>query len=75
MPTVNLMEIVMIALHPNVLEKNGKKEFAVLPYDEFLKVQTILNDYADLVELRDAKLYEKGAPTKSLLEAREELDI
>ena len=52
-----------------------KKEFAVLPYDEFLKVQTALNDYADLMDLRDAKLYEKDAPTKSLMEVREELEI
>ncbi len=65
----------MIALHPNVLKKNGKKEFAVLPYEEFLKVQTALNDYADLMDLRDAKLYEKDAATKNLLEVREELGI
>ncbi|MDA3925856.1 MAG: type II toxin-antitoxin system Phd/YefM family antitoxin [Kiritimatiellae bacterium] len=65
----------MIALHPNVLKKNGKKEFAVLPYEEFLKVQTALNDYADLMDLRDAKLYEKDSATKSLLEVREELGI
>ncbi len=29
----------MIKLHPEFLTKNGKKEFAVLSYEEFLKIQ------------------------------------
>ena len=29
----------MIDLHPEFLTKNGQKEFAVLPYKEFLKIQ------------------------------------
>jgi hypothetical protein len=38
----------MIELHPQIIEKDGKKEFAVLPYDEFVKVQEELEDYEDL---------------------------
>lgn len=34
----------MIELHPEFLTKNGKKEFAVLPYEEFLKVQELLEE-------------------------------
>ncbi|MGH8613559.1 MAG: hypothetical protein ACREYF_16470 [Gammaproteobacteria bacterium] len=37
----------MIELHPQVIEKDGKKEFAVLPYDEFVRVQEELEDYED----------------------------
>ena len=33
----------MIHLHPEFLTKNGKKEFAVLPYEEFVKLQDLLH--------------------------------
>ncbi len=65
----------MITLHPNILEQNGKKQFAVIPYDEFLKIQEELSDYEDLKELRQAKKTEKNAPTLSLEEARKELGL
>jgi hypothetical protein len=32
-------EDLMLKLHPEVLLKNGKKEFVVLPYKEFLAMQ------------------------------------
>jgi hypothetical protein len=32
----------MIELHPKILSKNGKPEFAVLPYEEFVKVRATL---------------------------------
>jgi hypothetical protein len=28
----------MVALHAQIFKKNGKKEYAILPYEEFLKV-------------------------------------
>ena len=65
----------MIALHPNILEKDGKKEFVVLPYEEFLKIQEELADYEDLRMLREAKLQEGSAPTISLSDLKKELDI
>jgi hypothetical protein len=34
----------MIQLHPEFLKKNGKREFVVLPYDEFVAVQELLED-------------------------------
>jgi PHD/YefM family antitoxin component YafN of YafNO toxin-antitoxin module len=37
------------------IEKHGKKEFAVIPYKEFLLMQEQLEDYSDLRELRKAK--------------------
>jgi PHD/YefM family antitoxin component YafN of YafNO toxin-antitoxin module len=38
----------MIELHPEFITKNGQKEFAILPYEEFLKLQEILEDLEDL---------------------------
>ena len=38
----------MLTLHPSILERDGKKAFAVLPYEEFLTIQEALNDFEDL---------------------------
>lgn len=65
----------MIELHPRILEKQGKKEFAVLPYEEFERLTEELADYDDLKELRQAKAEAEDAATISLAEAREELNI
>ena len=42
----------MIEVHPNILERDGKKEFAVLPYEEFESLMEALSDYEDLRDLR-----------------------
>ncbi len=55
-------------LHPEILTKNGRKEFAVLPYEEFLALQRWLEDLEDLVDLRVAKEAEHEAPTVPLAE-------
>ena len=34
----------MIELHPEILEKNGKKEFVILTYEEFVAIQEALED-------------------------------
>lgn len=65
----------MVKLHPNILEQNGEKQFAVIPYEEFLKLQEELSDYEDLKELRQAKEAERNAPTVTLKEAKKELGI
>lgn len=49
----------MLELHPEFLSKNGQKEFAVLPYEEFLRIQEIIEDWEDLMALRAAKESEK----------------
>jgi hypothetical protein len=64
----------MIQLNPEFLKKDGKPEFAVLSYEEFLLVQSLLGDLEDLRDLREAKAEEADAPTVSLAEARELLD-
>ncbi len=65
----------MVTLHPKILEKDGKKEFAVIPYDEFLKIQEELEDFELLKALRDAKEKEATAETISLSEAKETYKI
>ncbi len=65
----------MLTLHPSILIKNGVKEFAVLPYDGFLKMREELADYEDLRELRKAKLEQADSPTISLEEAKKELNL
>ncbi len=65
----------MITIRPKVLEKDGKKEFVILTYEEFLKIQEELEDYEDLKELRKAKLKEASSPTIDLKDAKKELGL
>ena len=62
-------------LHPEVLVKNGKKEFVVLPYEEFLAIQERLADAEDLLTLRKAKRAEGKKKSISLAEVKRELGI
>jgi len=64
------MKAVMIDLHPEILTKNGRKEFAVLPYEEFVALTEALADYEDLRDLRAAKAEEGEAQTISLHEVQ-----
>ena len=64
----------MLTLHPNILEKDGKKAFVVLPYEEFLIIQEHLHDLDDLKDLRTAKAEEGDAPTTPLASVRKELE-
>ena len=65
----------MIELHPNYLEKNGNKEFAILPYEEFKHMQDELVDYEDLRLLRDAKEKEGNSPTVQFTDVKKELGL
>lgn len=65
----------MVTLHPNILERDGKKAFAVLPYEEFVRIGEELHDFEDLKDLRAAKAEEANAPTTSLASVRKKLKI
>ena len=65
----------MLDLHPEILKKNGKSEFVVLPYEEFLAIQERLNDADDVLELRRAKAAEANEPMVSLSDAKRELGL
>ena len=55
-----------MTLHPQIIEKDGRKEFVVLPYEEFLRLQDELQDYHDLLKLRQEKTSSSDEPCKSL---------
>ncbi len=63
----------LIKLHPKYIEKKGKKEFVIISYDEFCRIEEKLTDYEDLIELRKIKKSEKNKKTKSLSEVKKEL--
>ena len=65
----------MIDLHPEFLKKDGKPEFAVLPYGEFVEIERILGDAQDLIDLREAKAAAGGTPGVDLEEARRRLGL
>jgi PHD/YefM family antitoxin component YafN of YafNO toxin-antitoxin module len=65
----------MLKLHPEILVKNGKKEFVVLPYEEFRAMQERLADAEDLLELRKAKRSERKKKSIPLAEVKRELGI
>lgn len=58
-----------------ILERDGQKAFAVLPYEEFGQIQQTLEDHEDLKVLCRAKQQEADAPTVSLEEAKKLLGV
>jgi PHD/YefM family antitoxin component YafN of YafNO toxin-antitoxin module len=60
----------MLKLHPEILMKNGKKEFVVLPYEEFQAMQERLTDADDLLALRKAKRSEGKKKSIPLAEVK-----
>ena len=60
----------MVELHAQIIKREGKNEYAVIPYEEFLRIQEKLDDYEDLRCLREAKADEKNAPTVGIDELR-----
>ena len=65
----------MIELHPEILEKDGKKEFVILPYEEFVAIQQALADAEDLAALRAAKKEEQDSPSIPLQEVVDDLGL
>ncbi|MDQ3397051.1 MAG: type II toxin-antitoxin system Phd/YefM family antitoxin [Deinococcota bacterium] len=61
-----------LELHPSFIERDGKREYAVLPYDEYLELQALIEDAQDLLSLRQAKQEDDGERV-SLAEVEERL--
>ena len=58
-----------MTLHPQIIQREGKSEFVVLPYEEFLMVQEALEDLNDLEILnqaRDEEAHEAGVPLRQV---------
>jgi hypothetical protein len=62
-------------LHPEVLKKNGRKQFVVLPYEEFVLIQERLEDAQHLLDLRRAVAGDKNEPGLSTNELRDRLGL
>jgi PHD/YefM family antitoxin component YafN of YafNO toxin-antitoxin module len=56
----------MVAIHPNILERDGQKAFVILPYEEYLMLEEELQQFEDLKQLRAAKAEQADAPTTPL---------
>lgn len=65
----------MVAIHPNILEHDGKKAFVVLPYEEFVMIEEELQELEDLKGLRAAKAEEGNASTIPLRDIKKELGL
>jgi len=65
----------MIDLHPEFLKKNGKNEFVVLPYEEFVRVQELLEDVEDILALREAKAEDGGKASVSLADLKRKFNV
>ena len=62
-----------MVVNAQIIKKNGKKEFAVVPYDEFQEMQEELASYEDLRCLRETKMAEKDAPTIGITELKKRI--
>ena len=62
-----------MSIHPQIIEKDGRKEFVVLPYEEFLQMQAEIEDYDDLRTLRDEKASASAEPTRALSDVLREI--
>ena len=62
-----------MSIHPQIIEKEGKKEYVVLPYEEFLVIKELLEDFEDLKDLLEAKAASLSEKTVKLSDIQEEL--
>ncbi len=60
-------------LKPKIIKKDGKNEYVVLPYKDYIKIQKALDDYEDLVDLRKAKSETVKEPTISFNKVMDEI--
>lgn len=60
----------VVKLHPQIIEKEGRNEFVVLPYEEYLALTALMEDYEDLMDLRktrDESEGEAGIPLEKVI--------
>uniref|UniRef100_Q3AQ91 Antitoxin n=1 Tax=Chlorobium chlorochromatii (strain CaD3) TaxID=340177 RepID=Q3AQ91_CHLCH len=53
-------------LNPQFIEKAGKKEFVVLPYEEYQAIEKMMEDYMDLIDVRETKAETQNQPSVPL---------
>lgn len=72
---IAIEDLKVVTIHPNILERDGKKAFVILPYEEFVMLEEELQDFEDLKMLRAAKAEQSDAPAISLSDAKKELGL
>ena len=60
----------MLKLKPEILKKDGKNQFVVLTYEDYLRVRELLEDAEDLKSLRASKARQAGARRIPLAEMK-----
>lgn len=60
-------------LHPIYIEKDGVKEYVVLPISDFDQIQELIQDAEDLAILKEAEEEEKDKPSISLSDVKKQL--
>lgn len=65
----------MFNLNPELITKDGKPMVAVIPYEQFLVIKEMLENLADLQDLRAAKQEEYNQPTINLNNVKQMLGL
>ena len=52
----------MIDLHPEILRRDGKEQFVILPYEEYVALRDLIEDAEDVLALRKAKQDDSAEP-------------
>ncbi len=72
---MHIVKEIIMTLHPQIIEKEGKKEFVILPYEEFIAIKEELENYEDLKDLREAKESSKHEDSVPLSKVINDLDL
>jgi len=65
----------MLALHPQYIRSNDKRQFVVLPQEEFSAICELLEDVEDLRLLEEARAENAGHKGITLDQLKKELGI
>lgn len=65
----------MIELHTEILKKSGRKEFAVIPFEEYEALMDYIDDLEDIADLRKLKKKFSEEGTISIEEAKKEVGV
>jgi len=68
-------KFIMFNLNPELITKDGKPMFAVIPYEQFLAIKEMLEDFQDLQDLRAAKQEEYSQPAIALSDVKQLLGL
>ncbi|HMO25600.1 MAG TPA: hypothetical protein PKB10_04970 [Tepidisphaeraceae bacterium] len=50
-------------LSPEILRKDGKAQFAVLPWEQYVALREMVEDAMDVLLIREARAVDAGSPS------------